>query len=358
MLSRITVDVKALHLFNRELGALTADVSRWPDNWRGQVRGDVADGALLVAPSSAATGIELDLNRLRIPPPAPEPAAGRIDPRQLPPLRVSVRRFQLSGREWGALELRGAPVADGWHIEHLGLQQASHRVDASGRWRAPSSTVQRTELNGSLRSPDLGGLLTVLGYPDEMVGGVAHFELTGGWDGTPADFSLARLDGELSLSIDEGRLVQVKQGTGRILGMLDISSLTRYLALDFSNLFGKGFAFDSIKGQATVERGNAYTRNLSVKGPSAHLFLSGRVGLATQDLDLEVDVVPRFKEELAMTGLILGSPAVGAAVLAAQELFKKPLEQGARISYTVKGGWQDPEIARVPKLTVVNPVQD
>ncbi|HEX9625443.1 MAG TPA: YhdP family protein [Acidiferrobacterales bacterium] len=357
-LTRVSADVKALHGFNRELGAFSVELSRWPESWRGQVRGDAVDGAMLVTTESAAIGIELDLDRLQIPPPESGAAAERMDPRRLPRLRVSARRLQLAGREWGELELRGVPAPDGWRIESLGLRQAPHRVDASGRWRVLASGAQRTEINSSLHSPDLGGLLARLGYPDEMVGGVAHFELGGAWQGAPTEFGLARLDGELSVSIDEGRLVQVKQGTGRILGVLDLNSLTRYLALDFSNLFGKGFAFDSIKGQATVERGNAYTRNLSVKGPSAHLFLSGRVGLATQDLDLEVDVVPRFKEELAMTGLILGSPAVGAAVLAAQELFKKPLEQGARISYTVKGGWQEPVIVRVPKLTVINPGED
>ena len=151
------------------------------------------------------------------------------------------------------------------------------------------------------------------------------------------------------VSITDGRLIQVKQGAGRLLGVIDARSLSRFLALDFSSLFRKGLTFESIKGQVTVEKSNAYTRDLSIKGASADIAITGRVGMAARDLDLDIRVLPRFKGELAVTGMLLGAPVVGVAVLAAQELLKKPLAEGTRIDYTVKGSWEDPQVVKVLK---------
>ncbi len=75
--------------------------------------------------------------------------------------------------------------------------------------------------------------------------------------------------------------------------------------------------------------------------------LSGRVGLATRDLDLELGVTPHLMEELAITGGLLGGPVVGAAVAVLHQLVQKPFEKSTRIKYTVKDGWDDPAVTRV-----------
>ena len=131
--------------------------------------------------------------------------------------------------------------------------------------------------------------------------------------------------------------------------VIDARSLACYFSLDFSGLFSKGFTFDSIRGNAVVEKGNAYTRDLTVKGASADIGITGRVGLAARDLDLDIRVLPRFKGELAMTGLLLGTPVVGVAVLAAQEILKKPLAEGTRLDYTLKGSWSEPQVVKVAR---------
>ena len=164
---------------------------------------------------------------------------------------------------------------------------------------------------------------------------------------------MARADGDLTFTLANGRIPKISPGAGRLLGALDLRSVTRYLTLDFSNVFGKGLTFDTIKGRVAVEKGNAYTRDLAIRTPGADIDLSGRIGLAARDLDLELGVTPQLMEGLAITGGLLGGPVVGAAVAVLHQLIQKPFEKNTRIEYTVKGGWDDPVVTRIGPAPVV-----
>jgi uncharacterized protein YhdP len=158
---------------------------------------------------------------------------------------------------------------------------------------------------------------------------------------------LAALSGELSFKLTQGRLLKIEPGTGRLLGVLDFASLARYLSLDFTSLFGKGLTYNAIQGNLEIENGNAYTRNLSMRSSGADIDLSGRIGFGVRDVDLEMQVTPKLLEELAVTGTILGGPAVGAAVAVLHGLIKKPLEQSTRVKFTVTGTWDKPLVTRI-----------
>jgi len=59
-------------------------------------------------------------------------------------------------------------------------------------------------------------------------------------------------------------------------------------------------------------------------------------------------VTPKLMEELAITGGLIGGPAVGAAVAVLHTLVKKPFEKSTRVPYTVRGSWQNPSVVPVP----------
>ena len=56
-----------------------------------------------------------------------------------------------------------------------------------------------------------------------------------------------------------------------ILGVVSIAALPRRLSLDFSDVFDDGLAFDTLKGDFTIDDGNAYTCNLGLEGSVADL---------------------------------------------------------------------------------------
>jgi uncharacterized protein (TIGR02099 family) len=364
VLTRVTGDVGALRWLGRDLGQFNVDMARSPQGWSGQLHGASIHGSALIstpaacqgagcvrAPGAAHNTVALNLENLSLPARTDGDATASVppDPQSLPELHLKSKSLVVAGHAFGSLDFTALPQDGGWKIQRLNLAQPLLQVEASGAWQVTPAGGQSTRMDVHLTSPDAGAMLNRLGFVDEIAEGNAEITSSWSWDGAPTQFELARLNGEASLVASKGRLIQVNQGAGRLLGVIDARALSRYLTLDFSSLFGKGFVFDSIRGQFTVEQGNAYTRTFSIKGTSADIGLTGRIGLAARDLDLDIRVMPRFKGELAVTGALLATPVVGVAMLAAQELFKKPLAEGTHLSYTVKGAWADPQVVRVQK---------
>src|SRR5690606_24788631 len=104
-----------------------------------------------------------------------------------------------------------------------------------------------------------------------------------GWPGSPGAFSLDALDGWLEVSVGKGRIPEVDPGgVGRVFGLLSLSEIPRRLALDFSDFFGSGLAFNRIEGRFVFDDGQAITDDLLIDGPAAEIHIRGRTGLKAQ----------------------------------------------------------------------------
>jgi len=359
--SRVNAEVDSLEAFGRGFGRLSLDLGNTAGNWQGRVQGDAVAGQIAItrpvstglplvvgnvaAPSRSV--IHLTLENLVLPPVRTSGAEVTLDPRSLPSLHVQSQAFTVADKDLGALEFNALPATHGWKIASLKLTRPESSLNASGLWEIDSRNQQHTQIDAIMASTDLGKLLETLGYHEEVVGGKLSLQSNWSWPGAPSAFSVARTDGTLTFSLANGRIPKISPGAGRLLGALDLGSVTRYLTLDFSNIFSKGSTFDSIKGKVAIEKGNAYTRDLAIRTPGADMGLSGRIGLATRDLDLELEVTPHLMEELAITGGLLGGPVVGATVALLHSLIKKPFEKSTRIKYMVKGGWDSPALTRL-----------
>ena len=370
VVSRVSAEIEALETFGRGFGRLSLDIGKTDGNWQGRVRGDAITGQIAITPPAASLplvmgnvavpgrpAIHLNLEKLLLPSARSAGDDAPLDPRNLPPLHIQSQSFTFAGLNLGELEFSALPVTHGWKIASLKLTRPESNLTASGLWEIDSRAQHTSRLDASLTSADLGTLLETLGYAGEVVGGKLTVQSNWSWPGAPGAFQLAKTDGDLTFTLNKGRIPKVRPGAGRLLGALDLQSITRYLTLDFSNVFAKGLTFDRIRGRVAVEKGNAYTRNLDVRTPGAGLDLSGRIGLAARDLDLEIGVTPHLMEELALTGGLIGGPIVGAAVVVLHSLIKKPFEKSTRINYTVKGGWDDPSVTRVTPPVAANEEQ-
>jgi uncharacterized protein YhdP len=126
-----------------------------------------------------------------------------------------------------------------------------------------------------------------------------------------------------------------------------VAALPRRLALDFSDLTDKGLAFDSVHGDFELRAGNAYTTNLTLRGPAAEIGIAGRTGLGTRDYDQTAVVTGNLGASLPVAGALAGGPAVGAALLLFSQVFKEPLKGITRGYYRITGPWDDPVVERV-----------
>jgi len=113
-------------------------------------------------------------------------------------------------------------------------------------------------------------------------------------------------------------------------------------------------AFDSISGQFNINEGNAYTDNLTMRGPSVKVDISGRAGLSTQDYDQIATVTPQISDSLAVASGFLGPVGIGLGTVLylAGNMFE-PLQDSInkimKVEYSIKGSWSDPVIERTDK---------
>lgn len=272
------------------------------------------------------------------------------DPRTFPPFWMAVEELILNDQSLGRLRLSMTPHSGGLKLNILELDSDLHHFTARGDWLVAGNR-HSSHLQANLHSEELGKTLQALGYPVGVERGETNATLTASWPAPLPSFSVDLLKGELSLSIDKGQLVDVQAGVGRVMGLFSLHSLSRRLALDFSDLFQKGLGFDSIEGTFSLSNGQAYTRDLTLKGPAARIDISGRIGLKDRDYDQMVTVTPRVSSALPIAGTIAGGPAVGAALFLAERFLRQEIDQVARYRYLVTGPWSDPAVKRISAST-------
>jgi uncharacterized protein (TIGR02099 family) len=297
--------------------------------------------------------VVMNLERLELQPPDTEQPRETQDlaPADMPDLQVAVRNLVYGKAALGSFDmLAEKQTDDSLAIKRLSLSSSALQLGLTGDWKQTDGK-QWSTIDLVINDGDMEKLLEVFDYQKSIKGGRLKGSMRVAWAGAPWMFSPERADGKVRISIKDGQLVNVEPGaTGRVLGLLSVSSLPRRLTLDFSDLFADGFSFDSIEGSFLVDSGNAYTNDLVVDGPAARIEISGRVGLADKDYDQLVSVTPYIKSGLSIAGALAGGPAVGAVMIVAETLLKdqlEPLNKLARKQYTVTGPWTDPVVTRV-----------
>jgi Predicted membrane protein len=132
-----------------------------------------------------------------------------------------------------------------------------------------------------------------------------------------------------------------------MLGFIDIDSIGRRLALDFSDLYGQGFAFERLDGRIRIGQGQARFEDVSIEGPAGRVMVGGTADLVGRRLDQLVTVEPRLATGMALAGAVAGGPMVGAAVYLVDRATGNTLDRLGRYQYRVTGPWTEPEWKRL-----------
>lgn len=349
----LVVDVQAseLDVMGRGFADTHLRIERDARITRVDLEGAGIDGSFEVPRADIATrGLTLQFERLHWPEADTRPSRSSrpTDPSQLPPLHIWVRDLKLGAASFGEARIETQPMPGGLRIEQFDARSPTLTMRASGEWKLVDG-VERSGLDVTLSSESLGQMLESLGYAGVIDGGQTVARVKGSWAGSPAQFGLVNLDGELSGEVGEGRILNVDPGAGRIFGLVNFSAIPRRLSLDFRDFFQTGMAFDSIRGSFTLVDGSAHTANLEIKGPAADIRISGRTGLRAKDYEQDMEVTPKLRGALPIVGAVAGGP-VGAVVgVLAQEVMRKPIDEVVSSRYRVRGTWDKPDITLIGK---------
>jgi len=286
------------------------------------------------------------------------PLAAQVDdtdPAAIPPLAIDIDDLHLGQGQWGALSLRTRKTAGGLQVQRMTLRSPKQSLDIGGRWTGRGSAAG-TQVLVSADSRDLGQLSTDLGIGGQVRGGEGKLVFDASWPGSPAAFQLGQLQGSLTVKAENGQLLEVDPGAGRLLGLVSVGQLPRRMMLDFRDFFSKGLAFNQLSGSMQFGNGVARTDDLHIDGPAVKIAIHGSADLRAETFDQTVDVNPKSGNLLTVVGAVTGGP-IGAAVgAAANAVLGKPLgEIGAR-SYHVTGPWTDPKVDVVERAPATTPV--
>lgn len=347
----IDLTVGELRAFGQLLPDHQVRLDRSGSEWYVTAAGEELEGTATI-PYNLDGGrpIVLDMERLLLPGDDTTPvddagSVAEVDPRGLPPVEIHANDFGIGERRFGRLDVSFEKTINGLFADDLAAEDDSFGIEGSAAWLANPATGQtRTVLTAELVSRDVKQTLSRLGYGAVIDAEDMTIAADLSWPGGPrADF-LEAVSGEVSVRLDSGMLEEVEPGAGRVFGLMSVVELPRRLSLDFRDVFDKGFGFDEIRGNFRLDTGDAYTCDLSLKGPAADIGIVGRVGLAEGVYEQTAVVSANVGNTLPVVGAVVAGPQVAAALLIFSQIFKKPLQEMGQVYYQIEGDLETPVV--------------
>ena len=327
-------------------------------DWQLQIQQADVEGHILL-PDSASQPMVIALDRLRLPraesvaddgsvlvePLAPRDVLADIRPSQLRPVDFGVSRLSWGDDEVGALAFVLRPSADGAHLNDVALDlRGGLSLAGNLFW---GETVSRSRFTGQIEAGNIGEVLRTWDYAPTLTSRKFAADVDLDWPGSPAYFALKRSTGLLALRARDGML---KSGEGsadalRVFGLLNFNALTRRLRLDFSYLFGRGTAYDTLSADLSLTNGVMHTRApLVMEGPSAKVQLDGQIDLPQDHIDMGMLVTLPLTNNLPLAAIIAGAPHIGGVLFLADKILGDRVARFASVKYRISGDWQQPSV--------------
>jgi uncharacterized protein (TIGR02099 family) len=372
----VSLVVDNLRIGGQRLHDVVFGASRQAERWQANIASREVEGHLawIDAVAGQRTGtIEGQLDRLILPHSRESEveSALSVNSALLPGLKLVVNDLMLGDVPLGRAGLvatnRGTAARPVWDIDRLTLDNSDARLAGRGTWAmnpAPAAATtpddaRGTTLDFSLDILDAGKLLTRVGIKDALKGGSGTLGGKVQWRGSPFDIDVQSLSGDLQLSLGEGAFLRVDPGIAKLIGVLSLSALPKRLSGDFRDVFGDGFAFDTIRGGVAIDQGIARTDDLTMRGSQAIVTLRGEADLGQETQRLRVEVVPEVNAGLAAVALgAMINPVLGLGTFAAQYVLRGPLQQALAVDVDINGSWADPEVRERSRRAPGNPARE
>ena len=290
--------------------------------------------------------VELDMQRLHLIADKGDGTGTQLHVADIPPISIAVNDFAYGDFSLGKVECRARTRGKRIIFDPLRVTAPSFSAVSNGQWEEGGDSRFDVELS----SGDFGRMMRDLGFASVISGGKTSAKGQFSWSGSPAEFNVAKLAGEVHVKIDEGRIEEVKPGAGKLLGLLSLQALPKRLFLDFSDLSEKGLQFTTIEGDIRFAEGDAFTQNLHLESLPANMLITGRTGLVRRDFDQQIAVVPNVSDTVSVAGALAWGPQVAAVLLVLQKVFQSDIDAATMTRYELTGSWSDPKLTRLNPL--------
>ncbi len=307
--------------------------------------------------------------------------AGTLVDRQGEPTRIALSRLVLPA---GADDDTSDPLADvdpsfidaidvviddvhvgdadygSWQFALRGDEQVMRVEDVTGRMRG--LTIEgtapmlwhyidppTTRFEGKASGANLAEILPAFSYAASVESKSVAADTVIEWPGSPLAFELATLTGTIGVQVKDGRFVDVDSGGGtmRVFSLLNFTAIAKRMALDFSDVFGKGISFDEVTARVRMDQGRLeFVDPMVIDGTGAYFRVGGRVDFNTGALDNDMVVTLPVSSSLPWYAAYLSfvNPIAAGAVLVGERLFRDQIDQFSSATYKVSGTLTDPKV--------------
>ncbi len=344
-LREISLNTEQLVWQGQSLGALQCHFQHINQSWQGVIDNVMAKGRLKIPDQlSGNDPIILDMDYMNL----SAMSALNFNAAEeafsiLPLIDIDSRQLFWRTVNLGKLKLQTERLNNGTHFKKIKISGANKDIDFTADWikqRQGTSTL----INGTLSMDGFGQFLSELGYSDDFKETHADISFTGGWNDAPQQFSLDKLNGQLQIKLNDGRISSIEPGFGRLLGLISMEQWAKRLSLNFSDIYSQGLAFDKITGDFKITNGVAYTDNLLIDAVSAKMKIAGTANLIEKTLNHRVAVIPKSSDALPIAGTIVDGIAT-IITNAVTNDYKEGYFFGSE--YKVVGHWGNLEVTPV-----------
>jgi uncharacterized protein YhdP len=342
----LDVRVGALDAFGKRFKAVAVRAGTDAVGWSATVSAEELAGELSYRGAGGGR-LVARLERLTIPADAPgaraQAAAAGGSQAELPAVDLIAEQFTFQGKELGRVELLAQRAGTDWRVDKLAMANADATLSAKGLWRR--GVVQSSALDFDLNTTDAGKFLARIGNPGLVRGGRVRLQGSLTWNGDPTAIDYASLSGDMQMQAEDGQFLEVDPGLGKLVSLMNLQALPRRVALDFRDVFSKGFQFDRIASSSHVERGAMAIHDFRMRGSAAQVEMSGSVDLGRETQDLKVRIIPSLGDSAA-AALAFVNPLLIFPAALAQRILKDPLGHIFSFEYAVTGTWSNPNVKR------------
>jgi uncharacterized protein YhdP len=265
----------------------------------------------------------------------------------MPNLTLNIKDFWLQGYKVGTVNIDLQRQGDRLNWHNMSFNSGTSQVIVKGWWELVGEK-SHSAFNVFVQGEDNTELMERFGINSGIQ--KAPFESTSdlAWQGAPWSIQVETLQGNVEAKFGKGIISDVS-GAARLLGMFSLDSIIRRMQLDFSDVFDKGMAFDSITGTGEIKQGIFVTNDLEMDAIAGDMLLRGSADMSNRTVDAEVTFTPDLTSGLPVLTAFAVAPQTAWVVFAISTVISPVVEVFTKIRYQVKGPFDAPEVKELSR---------
>ena len=276
----------------------------------------------------------------------------------LPPTFFPSLSFKVKELDWKDWKFNNVRLETSWSpqgmlVNSVDFVGPSLKINARGSWLTTWKNKHESNFKIFVNSSDLGNTLSKLNITDAMTRSEYNATIDWRWFEEPYRFSWETVQGHSHFTMKDGEVTALDPGAGgRLVGFFNIFNIFDRLTLDFNDVSGEGFVFESVEGDYEFRDGFALTENVEVIASSADMKLKGRIDMVGKNYDMRMQVEPNTSAAVFTTGTLAGGPVLGAGLVLINKLLG--FEKSVYNEYTITGPWDEPQVKKVGESDTEN----